>query len=95
MISRIIHGRSKKHRLGKILLPGRLNPLRSRLCTCLSTATVDKKFYELRAVKIGGRGQWRVNQADLEAFITDQYQQTEQFIAEHPFSRVDADDEAT
>lgn len=50
---------------------------------------------ELRAMKIGGRGQWRVNQSDLEAFITQRYEQTEQFIAEHPFSRVDADDDSS
>lgn len=50
---------------------------------------------ELRAMKIGGRGQWRVNQADLDAFISHQYQQTEQFIADHPFARVDSDDDSS
>jgi excisionase family DNA binding protein len=45
---------------------------------------------ELRAIKIGGRGQWRVERAQLEDYIERMYQETSKFIAEHPF--VDADD---
>lgn len=40
---------------------------------------------DLRAVKLGGRGQWRVEQAELEAFIQRSYSATEQFITEHPY----------
>ena len=40
---------------------------------------------ELPAIKIGGRGQWRVSEADLEAYIQAQYTATSQFIEEHPF----------
>lgn len=32
---------------------------------------------ELRALKIGGRGQWRVEAVELEAFIQRMYEQTE------------------
>ena len=32
---------------------------------------------ELRAIKIGGRGQWRVETVELEAFIQRMYAQTE------------------
>ena len=32
---------------------------------------------ELRALKIGGRGQWRVETVELEAFIQRMYEQTE------------------
>ena len=42
---------------------------------------------ELRAIKVGGRGQWRVEQSELDRFIAEQYEQTERFIAEHPFVR--------
>jgi excisionase family DNA binding protein len=42
---------------------------------------------ELPAIKLGGRGQWRVEESALDAFITERYQATEQFIAEHPFTR--------
>jgi excisionase family DNA binding protein len=47
---------------------------------------------ELEAIKIGGRGQWRVERDRLEDYIARMYRQTEQFIAEHPF--VDADESA-
>ena len=42
---------------------------------------------ELKAIKIGGRGQWRVEHEQLENYIGRMYDQTERFIAEHPFSR--------
>lgn len=32
---------------------------------------------DLRALKIGGRGQWRVEAVELEAFIQRMYDQTE------------------
>lgn len=32
---------------------------------------------ELRAIKIGGRGQWRVETVELEAFISRMYDQVE------------------
>jgi excisionase family DNA binding protein len=41
---------------------------------------------ELRAVKIGGRGQWRVQQVDLEAYIERLYAETEKYVDEHPFA---------
>ena len=44
---------------------------------------------DLRAIKIGGRGQWRIEESELERFIAERYEQTEQFIAEHPFTRAD------
>jgi excisionase family DNA binding protein len=47
---------------------------------------------ELRAIKIGGRGQWRVEESELERFITERYEETERFIADHPFTRAPQDD---
>jgi excisionase family DNA binding protein len=41
---------------------------------------------DLPAVKIGGRGQWRVEAAQLEHYIQRLYDDTAHFIAEHPFS---------
>ena len=49
---------------------------------------------DLRGIKIGGRGQWRVEEAELERFIAERYEQTERFIAEHPFTRGDDDTES-
>ncbi len=46
---------------------------------------------ELQAIKIGGRGQWRVERDRLEEYIARMYEQTRDFIAQHPF--VDAEGE--
>ncbi|MDP9445168.1 MAG: helix-turn-helix domain-containing protein [Actinomycetota bacterium] len=40
---------------------------------------------DIRAVKIGGRGQWRVEIRELEAYIERLYAETGDFIAAHPF----------
>jgi excisionase family DNA binding protein len=45
---------------------------------------------ELEAIKVGGRGQWRVERDKLESYISRMYDQTRQFVAAHPF----AEDEA-
>lgn len=47
---------------------------------------------ELPAIKIGGRGQWRVEASELEAYIARMYDQTREFVSTHRFGR--ADDEA-
>lgn len=44
---------------------------------------------DLEAIKIGGRGQWRVEQSKLEDYISRMYEQTKRFVADHPF--VDAE----
>jgi excisionase family DNA binding protein len=41
--------------------------------------------HELKAIKIGGRGQWRVEASELEAYIDRAYADAEQFVREHPF----------
>ncbi|MDX6298186.1 MAG: hypothetical protein QOI51_2043 [Nocardioidaceae bacterium] len=40
---------------------------------------------DLPAIKIGGRGQWRVESSELETYIAEAYRSTRQFIADHPF----------
>ncbi len=40
---------------------------------------------DLEAIKIGGRGQWRVERTKLESYIARMYDQTRSFVAEHPF----------
>ena len=39
---------------------------------------------ELPAIKIGGRGQWRVETSALEDFIQRMYAETKTFVDEHP-----------
>jgi excisionase family DNA binding protein len=41
---------------------------------------------DLPAIKIGGRGQWRVEREQLESYITRLYADTRKFVAEHPFA---------
>jgi excisionase family DNA binding protein len=40
---------------------------------------------DIPAVKIGGRGQWRVEATELEKYIERLYTETKQFIDTHPF----------
>ena len=41
---------------------------------------------EISAMKIGGRGQWRVEIAGLERFIDEQMASTQRFIDDHPYT---------
>ncbi len=41
---------------------------------------------ELEAIKIGGRGQWRVEREKLESYISRMYDQTKQFVSAHPLT---------
>ena len=60
------------------------------LNTSVSQVYALVRSNELRAIKIGGRGQWRVERDQLEDYIKRMYEQTSEYIAEHPF--VEADD---
>jgi excisionase family DNA binding protein len=42
---------------------------------------------ELPAIKIGGRGQWRVERTQLEAYIKRLYSETRDFVEAHPLGR--------
>ena len=47
---------------------------------------------ELPAIKIGGRGQWRVEAQELERYIQDAYARTRDFVTNHPFGTGDDED---
>jgi excisionase family DNA binding protein len=40
---------------------------------------------DLPAIKIGGRGQWRVEASELESYIERAYAQTRAFVQDHPY----------
>jgi excisionase family DNA binding protein len=40
---------------------------------------------DLPAIKVGGRGQWRVEATELEACIQRMYAETRSFVEAHPF----------
>ena len=46
---------------------------------------------ELPAIKIGGRGQWRIERARLEAYIEQKYAQTADWVKTNPL--IDRDDD--
>ena len=52
------------------------------LNTSLAQVTALVKRGELRALQIGGRGQWRVETTELEAFIQRMYAETEARLQE-------------
>ena len=49
---------------------------------------------ELPAIKIGGRGQWRVERSRLEAYIEQKHTETAQWIKENPLTLRDDGEEA-
>ena len=46
---------------------------------------------ELPAIKIGGRGQWRVERAKLEEYIAGKYRETAGWVKENPLTSRDLD----
>jgi excisionase family DNA binding protein len=47
---------------------------------------------DLPAIKIGGRGQWRVEREQLESYIRRMYDETRDYVDQHPFVESDVDD---
>ncbi|HET7358258.1 MAG TPA: helix-turn-helix domain-containing protein [Nocardioidaceae bacterium] len=50
---------------------------------------------DLPAIKLGGRGQWRVENSELEAYIARLYDETRSFVNEHPYVDTPADSEGS
>ncbi len=46
---------------------------------------------DLEAIKIGGRGQYRVERDRLESYIARMYDETRKFLTDHPFAESDAE----
>jgi excisionase family DNA binding protein len=46
---------------------------------------------ELPAIKIGGRGQWRVERAKLEEYIQLKYSETSSWVQQNPLTDRDSD----
>jgi excisionase family DNA binding protein len=50
---------------------------------------------DLPAIKIGGRGQWRVEATVLEDYIQRLYAETRDFVSTHPLGRTEDEPETT
>jgi excisionase family DNA binding protein len=46
---------------------------------------------ELPAIKVGGRGQWRIDKRQLEAYIERLHEETRQWAETHPLNPREAD----
>ena len=46
---------------------------------------------DLPAIKVGGRGQWRVERAKLEAYIAKAYTDTATWVRDNPFGNTEVD----
>ncbi len=57
-----------------------LNDVAEVLNTSLAQVTALVQRGEIRAIKIGGRGQWRVEGVELERFIERMYAETEEHL---------------
>lgn len=57
-----------------------LSDVAEQLSISASQAYALVRSGELRAIKVGGRGQWRVELSELEAYIERSYAATETFL---------------
>ncbi|MBV9174066.1 MAG: helix-turn-helix domain-containing protein [Chloroflexi bacterium] len=48
---------------------------------------------QLKAIKIGGRGQYRVEREQLEKYIARMYEETDQYLDAHPFAEIEGVDD--
>lgn len=47
---------------------------------------------EIEAIRVGGRGQYRIERARLEEYIERMYRETRAYLDEHPFAESDRED---
>jgi excisionase family DNA binding protein len=59
----------------------RLEDVADELNVSMVQARALVRSGELKAIKVGGRGVWRVERSEFEAYIAQQYQATEQALA--------------
>jgi excisionase family DNA binding protein len=54
------------------------------LATSVSQVYHMVRSGELAAIKIGGRGQWRIERSRLEEYIAQKYDETAEFVRSNP-----------
>ena len=62
-----------------------LDQVAEELATSRAQAYALVRSRELPAIKLGGRGQWRVERTELELYIQRRYTDTARFVLEHPW----------
>ena len=71
-------------------MPGRflkMEDVAEELATTVSQVYHMVRSGELPAIKIGGRGQWRIERERLEEYIEQKYQETAEFVRQNPLGQ--------
>jgi excisionase family DNA binding protein len=69
-----------------------LSDVADELAVSLSQVYHMVRSGELPAIKVGGRGQWRVERDKLEDYITQKYRETADWVRDNPLVGRDGDD---
>jgi len=67
-----------------------LDEVAEELATSFAQVYAMVRSGELPAIKIGGRGQWRVERAKLEEYIETKYREAEEYVRANPLGRTEA-----
>jgi len=70
----------------------KMEEVAEELATTVSQVYHMVRSGELPAIKIGGRGQWRIERAKLEDYISQKYAETAEFVRTNPLVDRDPDD---
>jgi len=70
----------------------KMEEVAEELATTVSQVYHMVRSGELPAIKIGGRGQWRIERAKLEDYIAQRYAETAEFVRTNPLVDRDPDD---
>ena len=70
----------------------KMEEVAEELATTVSQVYHMVRSGELPAIKIGGRGQWRIERAKLEDYISQKYVETAEFVRTNPLVDRDPDD---
>jgi excisionase family DNA binding protein len=63
-----------------------LDDVAAELSTSKSQIYAMVRSGELPAIKVGGRGQWRIERSTLEEYVAAAYQDTAAWVAANPLS---------
>ncbi len=69
-----------------------LSDVADELAVSLSQVYHMVRSGELPAIKVGGRGQWRVERAKLEAYINQKYTDTADWVRDNPLVGRDSEE---
>lgn len=69
-----------------------LDDVATELAISRSQAYALVRNGDLPAMKVGGRGQWRIERVRLEQWIQEAHEETERFVQAHPLTGPGDDD---